>query len=90
MGCHDKKGKTLYIHVLNKEKDGKIVNEGLKRINGGPLSLFLPLSGQSISKVTLRSDGSSLDFQREGDGYRIFLPKRPNTVDCILTATLNP
>jgi len=88
-GVTTQKGKTLYIHILNKEKDGKVINEGLKRINGGPLSFFLPLSTQTISTVTLRSDGSKLDFQREGDGYRIFLPKRPTTVDCILTAVLD-
>ena len=52
------------------------------------LSIFVPLSGHSISQVTLRSDASELQFKREGDGYRIFLPKRPDTVDCILTATL--
>ena len=87
-GVTTQKGKTLFIHILNKEKDGKVVNEGLERINGGPLSFLLPLSGHSLSKVTLRSDGSQLQFQREGSGYRIFLPKRPDTVDCILTATL--
>ncbi|MBO7499536.1 MAG: alpha-L-fucosidase, partial [Bacteroidaceae bacterium] len=88
-GVTTQKGKTLYIHILNKEKDGKVINEGLKRINGGPLSFFLPLSGQTISQVTLRSNGTPLAYQREQDGYRIYLPKRPNTVDCILTATLN-
>ena len=29
-----------------------------------------------------------MQFQREGEGYRIFLPKHPDTVDCILTAAL--
>ena len=88
-GVTTQRGRTLFIHILNKEKDGKVVNEGLERKDGGALSLFLPLSGQSLSKVTLRSDGSALQFQREGDGYRIFLPKRPDSVDCILTATLS-
>ena len=87
-GVTTQKGKTLYIHILNKEKDGKVLNEGLERINGGPLSFFLPLSQHSLSKVVLRGDGSALQFQREGEGYRIFLPKHPDTVDCILTATL--
>ena len=88
-GVTTQKGNTLFIHILNKEKDGKVINEGLKRINGGPLSFFLPLSKGTISQVTLRSNGTSLAYQREQDGYRIYLPKRPNTVDCILTATLN-
>ena len=88
-GVTTQKGKTLYIHILNKEKDGKVINEGLKRINGGPLSFFLPLEGHTISQVKLRSDGTTLNFQHEQGGYRIFLPKRPDTVDCILTATLN-
>lgn len=88
-GVTTQKGETLYIHILNKEKDGKVVNEGLKRIDGGPLSLFVPLAGRTLSQVTLRSDGTDLKFQREQDGYRIFLPKRPSTVDCILTAKLN-
>ena len=88
-GVTTQKGKTLFIHILNKEKDGKVINEGLKRINGGPLSFFMPLTGHTLSQVTLRSDGTPLPFQREGDGYRIFIPKRPTTVDYILTAVLD-
>ena len=88
-GVTTQKGKTLFIHILNKEVDGKIINEGLTRINGGQLSFYMPLPGQSLQSVDLRSDGSSLHFEREKDGYRIYLPKRPDSVDCILKATLN-
>lgn len=88
-GVTTQNGKKLYIHLLNKEKDGKVVNEGLERIDGGPLSFFLPLEGETLQSVDVRSDGTSLQFEREKNGYRIYLHKRPATVDCVLNATLN-
>ena len=88
-GVTTQKGKELFIHVLNKEKDGKVINEGLRRIDGGPLSFFLPLKDAALKSVSLRSDGTPVSFVREGDGYRIYLPKRPSTVDCVLNAVIN-
>lgn len=88
-GVTTQNGNKLYIHVLNKVKDGKVIHEGLKRINGGPLSFFLPLpAGHTLQSAELRSDGTSLNFEREKDGYRIFLPKRPTTVDCVINAII--
>lgn len=72
-GVTTQKGKTLYIHILNK-------------VDGG--ELFLPLTGQTITKVTMHSDGTKLKFKRDKEGIRISLPELPETVDCILTATL--
>ena len=72
-GVTTQKAGTLYIHILNKVEDGQ---------------LYLPLSGEAISKVTTFSDGTKLKFKREKEGYRISLPELPETVDYILTATL--
>lgn len=72
-GVTTQKAGTLYIHILNKVEDGQIL---------------LPLSEQKLSQVTTFSDGTKLKFKREKEGYRIFLPELPNTVDYILTATL--
>ena len=72
-GVTTQKGKTLFIHILNKVEDGQ---------------LFLPLTKQKLSKVSMFSDGTPLKFKREKEGYRIFLPKQPETTDCILKATL--
>lgn len=72
-GVTTQKDKTLFIHILNKVEDGQIL---------------LPLSEQKLSKVTTFGDGTNLKFKREKEGYRIFLPELPNTVDFILTATL--
>lgn len=88
-GVTTQDGKTLYIHVLNKEKDGQVINEGLHRINGGRLSFFVPLKGRSLSNVRIMDSGEKLDVQPENGGYRIFLPKRPNTVDLILKAKVD-
>ncbi len=85
-GVTTQDGKTLYIHILNKEKDGQVINEGLHRINGGPLSFFVPLKGHTLSNVCTLNGGERLNVQTEQDGYRIFLPKRPDTVDLVLKA----
>ncbi len=85
-GVTTQDGKTLYIHILNKEKDGQVINEGLHRINGGPLSFFVPLKGHTLSNVCTLNGGERLNVQAEKDGYRIFLPKRPDTVDLVLKA----
>lgn len=85
-GVTTQDGHTLYIHILNKEKDGQIINEGLQHINGGALSIFLPLKGHSISNVSILNTGEKLSCQPDDGGYRIFLHKRPDTVDLILQA----
>ena len=72
-GVTTQKGKTLYIHILNKVEDGQV---------------FLPLTGQKLAKVVTFADDTKLTFKREKDGYRIFLPEQPETVDRILKATL--
>ena len=72
-GVTTQKGKDLFIHILNK------VEEGL---------IFLPLTEQKLSKVSMFSDGTPLKFKRDKEGYRIPLPEHPETVDYILTATL--
>ena len=72
-GVTTQKGKTLFIHILNKVEDGQIL---------------LPLTEQKLSKITTFGDETKLKFKRETEGYRIFLPELPNTVDYILTATL--
>ncbi len=88
-GVTTQDGKTLYLHVLNKEKDGQVVNEGLHRINGGPLSFFVPLKGHSLSNPTILNTDEKLTIQAENGGYRIFLPKRPNSVDLVIKARLD-
>ena len=72
-GVTTQKEKTLYIHILNKVEDGQIL---------------LPLSEQKLSRVVTFADNTKLKFKRDTEGYRIFLPELPNTVDYILTATL--
>ena len=72
-GVTTQKAGTLYIHILNKVEDGQIL---------------LPLSEQKLTKVTTFGDETKLKFKREKEGYRIFLPELPDTVDFILTATL--
>lgn len=72
-GVTTQKGKDLFIHILNKVEDGQIL---------------LPLTEQKLSKVEMFSDGTPLKFKRDKEGYRIFLPKQPETVDYILTATM--
>lgn len=88
-GVTTQDGKTLYIHILNKEKDGQTVNEGLHRINGGSLSFFVPMKGHTLSDVCTLNGGQRLSVQAEKDGYRIFLPKRPDTVDLVLKAKVD-
>ena len=73
-GVTTQKGKNLFIHILNKVEEGQIL---------------LPLTEQKLSKVSMFSDGTPLKFKRDKEGYRIFLPKQPETVDYILTATMN-
>lgn len=72
-GVTTQKQNTLYIHILNNVEDGQI---------------FLPLTEQKLTKVTMFADDTKLKFKRDKEGYRIFLPKQPETIDCILTATL--
>lgn len=72
-GVTTQKQGTLYIHILNKVEDGQI---------------FLPLTGQKLAKVETFAGGTKLTFKREKEGYRIFLPQLPDTVDNILIATL--
>lgn len=72
-GVTTQKGNTLYIHILNKVEDGQIL---------------LPLTDQKLAKVVMFADGTKLKFKREKEGCRIFLPELPDTIDCILTATL--
>ena len=72
-GVTTQKAGTLYIHILNKVEDGQIL---------------LPLSEQKLTKVTTFGNETKLKFKREKEGYRIFLPELPDTVDFILTATL--
>ena len=72
-GVTTQKGKTLYIHILNKVEDGQIL---------------LPLTEQNLAKVVTFAGDTQLKFKREKEGYRIFLPKQPDTTDCILKATL--
>ena len=72
-GVTTQKGKTLYIHILNKVEDRQI---------------FLPLTEQKLAKVETFAGGTKLKFKREKEGYRIFLPAEPCIVDYILTATL--
>ena len=72
-GVTTQKGDTLYIHILNNAEGGQ---------------LLLPLTEQTITKVTTYSDGTKLKFKRDKEGYRIPLPEHPETVDYILTATL--
>ena len=74
-GVTTQKDNTLYIHILNKVEDRQI---------------FLPLNEQVITKVVTFDDETKLKFKREQGGYRIFLPKLPETVDYILTATVSP
>ncbi|MBR5052603.1 MAG: alpha-L-fucosidase [Bacteroidaceae bacterium] len=72
-GVTTQKGKDLFIHILYKVEDGQIL---------------LPLTEQKLSKVSMFSDGTPLKFKRDKEGYRIFLTKQPETIDCILKATL--
>ena len=72
-GVTTQKGQTLYIHILNKVEDGQIL---------------LPLTEQKLTKVVMFAGDTKLKFKREKEGYRIFLPELPDTIDCILTATL--
>lgn len=72
-GVTTQRGKTLYIHILNKVEDRQIL---------------LPISEQKISKVVSFADDTKLKFKREKEGYHIFLPEQPDTTDCILKATL--
>ena len=74
-GVTTQKENTLYIHILNNVEDGQI---------------FLPLTEQKLTKVTMFADDTKLKFKRDEEGYRIFLPKLPETVDCILEATIKP
>ena len=74
-GVTTQKQNTLYIHILNNVEDGQI---------------FLPLTEQKLTKVTMFADDTKLKFKRDKEGYRIFLPKQPETVDCILEATIKP
>ena len=72
-GVTTQKEKELFIHILYKVEDGQIL---------------LPLTEQKLSKVSMFSDGTPLKFKRDKEGYRIFLTKQPETIDCILKATL--
>lgn len=89
-GVTTQRGKTLYIHILNNEKDGRISNEGLERIEGH-LSLLLPKGKYSVKSVKRLATGDALTFRHEAGGTRIFIPARPTTdmTDYILEAALN-
>lgn len=89
-GVTTQRGKTLYIHILNKEVDGRIVNEGLDRIDGAT-SILLPLGKYSIKSVKRMGTNVSHTFKNEAKGTRIFLPSRPTTdiTDYVLEAQLN-
>ena len=89
-GVTTQRGKTLYIHILNTEKEGKVFNEGLEQVEGH-WSLLVPTGKQSIKSVRRMGSNASLTFRHESGGTRIFLPSRPTTdmTDLILEATLN-
>lgn len=89
-GVTTQKGKKLYIHILNKETDGKIHNEGLEMVDGKP-SILLPKGKYTVSEVSLFTTGTRLALRNEPEGTRIILPKRPttDTVDYLLEATIN-
>lgn len=89
-GVTTQKGKTLYIHILNTEEDGRIHNKGIDMVDGKP-SILLPKGKYSISEVSLFTTGTRLAMRNEPDGTRIILPKRPTTdiVDYLLEAKLN-
>lgn len=82
--------KTLYIHILNQEKEGRTVNEGIQFENGH-YSILLPKGAYSIRGVKRMGTTTEYSFRTETDGTRIFLPHRPTTdiTDYILEATLN-
>ncbi len=87
-GVTTQRGKTLYIHILNTEKDGKTINEGLDQTEGR-WTILLPKGKYSIKSVR-RLGGETLTCRQEKDGWRIFLPSRPTTdvTDYILEASL--
>ena len=87
-GVTTQRGKTLFIHILNTERDGKTVNEGLEQTEGR-WTILLPKGKYSIKSVR-RLGGEALTFRNESAGTRIFLPSRPTTdiTDYILEASL--
>lgn len=87
-GVTTQKPGTLYIHILNKVRDGQVLNEGLDESPDGATSILLPIEPKSVKQVATFADGTKLKTKREKEGLRIFLPEKPNTVDFILTATL--
>lgn len=89
-GVTTQRGKTLYIHILNTEKDGRIINEGLERVDGST-SILLPKGKFSIKSVKRMGTDKSYTFRQESAGTRIFLPSRPTTdiTDYVLEAQLN-
>ena len=88
-GVTTQDGKKLYIHILNKEVEGNTVNEGLERVQDGALSIYVPLKGKTLSNVSIMHTNTPLNIKREKEGYRIYLPKRPDSVDLVLTARVN-
>lgn len=89
-GVTTQRGKTLYIHILNTEKDGRIFNEGIERMDG-TVSILLPKGKYNIKNVKRMNSNSSLPFRQESNGTRIFLPSLPTTdiTDYILEAQIN-
>ena len=89
-GVTTQKGKKLYIHILNQEKDGKISNEGLERIDGA-LSLMMPKGKYSVKSITRMDTGAQVSFRNEAEGTRVFLHSRPTTdqTDLVLVAQIN-
>ena len=77
-GVTTQRGKTLYIHILNTEKEGKIINEGLERVEGH-VSVLLPKGKYSIKSVKRMGKNELLTYRNESEGTRIFLPARPTT-----------
>lgn len=89
-GVTTQRGKTLYIHILNTEKEGKTFNEGLEQVEGH-WSLLLPKGKYSIKSVRRMGKTEPLTYRNEQGGTRIFLPSRPTTdvTDYVLETTLN-
>ncbi len=89
-GVTTQKGKKLYIHILNNEKEGKISNEGIEQVDGA-LSIMMPKGKYSVKSVSRMDTGAAVSFRNESEGTRIFLRSLPHTdqTDLILVAQIN-
>lgn len=89
-GVTTQRGKTLYIHILNTEKEGRVFNEGIDYIDGA-ISILLPAGKYSIKSAKRMGTNTTISFKSESQGTRIFLPNRPTTdiTDYVIEAQLN-